>query len=34
MATNQNPPVQAIDTDVKLNKALWILTNRMAEIKG
>ena len=27
-------PVQAIDTDVKLNKALWILANKMAEYKG
>lgn len=27
-------PVKAIDQDVKLNKALWVLTQRMAELKA
>lgn len=27
-------PVKSIDRDIKLNKALWLLTEKMAEIKG
>ena len=27
-------PVKALDRNIKLNQALWVLTEKMAELKG